>query len=93
MSVCADYRVGQAAGRGSELVSYRPVTSAMSPPGTNRPNQDVRIHGSFRKDNGHATDIAGRPNLTQTGPYQSILAAVRSAFHFTSVVTYGPKEL
>jgi hypothetical protein len=21
-------------------------------------------HGSFRRDNGHATDIAGRPNLT-----------------------------
>jgi hypothetical protein len=35
--------------------------------GTNRPNRDVRIHGSFRRDNGHATDIARRQNLTRCG--------------------------
>ena len=31
--------------------------------GTNRPKEDVRFHGSFRRDNGHATDISRRPNL------------------------------
>src|SRR5262245_55380622 len=36
----------------------------MSLVGTNRPNEDVRIHGSFRRDNGHATDIGRRQNLT-----------------------------
>jgi hypothetical protein len=25
------------------------------------PNEDVRIQGSFRRDNGHATDIVRRP--------------------------------
>src|SRR5262245_38513290 len=25
-------------------------------------------HGSFRRDNGHATDIAGQPNLTRNRP-------------------------
>jgi hypothetical protein len=35
--------------------------------GTNRPSEDVRIHGSFRRDNGHATDNARRQNLTPTG--------------------------
>jgi hypothetical protein len=39
----------------------------MSFPGTNRPNEDVCIHGSFRRDNGHATDIARRQNLTHSG--------------------------
>ena len=43
------------------------MSPLMSGYGTNRPNQDVRIHGSFRRDNGHATDIAARPNLTHAG--------------------------
>jgi len=33
--------------------------------GRNRPKEDVRIHDSFRRENGHAREIAGRPNLTQ----------------------------
>ena len=37
----------------------------MSALGRNRPKEDVRIHDSFRRENGHAREIAGRPNLTQ----------------------------
>jgi len=33
----------------------------------NRPNEDVCIQGSFRRDNGYATDIAQRENLTLNG--------------------------
>jgi hypothetical protein len=51
--------------------------AAMTGTGTNRPNEDVRIHGSFRRDNGHATDIARRQNLTQSGHSPCIIAAAR----------------
>ena len=43
------------------------VNRLMAACGTNRPNEDVRIQCSFRRDNGHATDIARRQNLTHPG--------------------------
>jgi hypothetical protein len=56
-------------------VSYRRAHEPVV--GTNRPNEDVRIHGGFRRDNGHAADIAGRPNLTHRCHVQRGIFAAR----------------
>jgi hypothetical protein len=41
-------------------------------------DEDVRIHRSFRRDNGHAMDIAGRPNLD---PKRTSVPALRTVAH------------
>jgi hypothetical protein len=47
------------------MQSCRPPTSLMSHVGTELTIFDVRSHGELQKTDGHDTDIASRPSLTQ----------------------------